>query len=561
MEEVDRLAAACGPDSLRSFIHTFAHSLPEEHRPLFLSQLASCCPQNGQAPAAPPQAEKGLADKVEKVLEMLEVLEEGDRMLTCRPNEEWDDWYDDVDEEFLFDDPDHILADLDLAFRLVHTCLDQADYKSGAALADALSLLDIPVSGEYVEDSMTIQDLVLSYGLLDVDYRAFIREALYLVCLGSDEQDRAEAMVSVMGRLGPCSVTLEEILQTGPDEIDLQVFLGEWIDALAKRTEAYADPLLTEAIDLMPDKDIALYCASRYAGSHPVLYLHLLETCETQTGPEEVLSLGFRALKEVPVKSPVRSRIALLTARKALAAADRRRAEDCWLEAFRSSPTPVSYLRLRLLSGNWSSYAGQVREIYLARYASLREEDRNSHASILFFDEQFDKMQALFMKPGKGIGWTYTFMKQGLALMLLALNRGSADRPGLEAMLDLAMRGCGFGRDSYLDGTDEPAPDSSSLLFRDCFDRWKASVRLSEDTAADWTDQAKEWISLRVSAIMQANRRNHYRECAGFIAALGEVLESFGETSALNRLLLSYKAAYPRRRAFHTELRSFGMND
>ena len=69
----------------------------------------------------------------------------------------------------------------------------------------------------------------------------------------------------------------------------------------------------------------------------------------------------------------------------------------------------------------------------------------------------------------------------------------------------------------------------------------------------------EEWISLRVEAIMTANRRNYYGECAAFVAALGEVLESRGKKGAKNALMEEFRMEYNRRRAFHDELRRYGM--
>ena len=58
---------------------------------------------------------------------------------------------------------------------------------------------------------------------------------------------------------------------------------------------------------------------------------------------------------------------------------------------------------------------------------------------------------------------------------------------------------------------------------------------------------------------MNANRRNYYEECAAFVAALGEVLESRGKQGAKNALMEKYRMEYNRRRAFHEELRRYGM--
>jgi hypothetical protein len=74
-----------------------------------------------------------------------------------------------------------------------------------------------------------------------------------------------------------------------------------------------------------------------------------------------------------------------------------------------------------------------------------------------------------------------------------------------------------------------------------------------------WLNKIDNWLALRVAAIMDANRRKTYGECAAFIAAYGEVLESRGNSGEKDRVMLRYKAEYSRRRAFLEELRGFGM--
>ena len=68
-------------------------------------------------------------------------------------------------------------------------------------------------------------------------------------------------------------------------------------------------------------------------------------------------------------------------------------------------------------------------------------------------------------------------------------------------------------------------------------------------------------LEKRTEGIMDANRRNYYGECAAYIAALGEVLESLGEKGAKQRLLTSYKDKYSRRSAFREEMRNYGWKD
>ncbi len=60
---------------------------------------------------------------------------------------------------------------------------------------------------------------------------------------------------------------------------------------------------------------------------------------------------------------------------------------------------------------------------------------------------------------------------------------------------------------------------------------------------------------------MDANRRNYYGECATYIAALGEVLKAMGEPGEKQRLMMSYRDAYPRKSAFREEMRRYDWRD
>ena len=71
----------------------------------------------------------------------------------------------------------------------------------------------------------------------------------------------------------------------------------------------------------------------------------------------------------------------------------------------------------------------------------------------------------------------------------------------------------------------------------------------------------EELVKKRVGGIMEGNHRNYYYECAEYIAALGEVLESRGVLNGKQKLMLEYKQSYSRRSAFHKELRTCGMKD
>ena len=166
------------------------------------------------------------------------------------------------------------------------------------------------------------------------------------------------------------------------------------------------------------------------------------------------------------------------------------------------------------------------------------------------------------MNPGTGIGWSSTFMKEGIALLLLMMDSGTESRPGIREMRRIALSACSFDfrsfdAGSYCRGTDVDPGQSKDELFERCFRKWKSSSDLPGKKFDEWLDSVGSWVSLRVEAIMNANRQNYYRECAAFVAAYGEVLESRGKPGEKERIMMQYKKEYSMMRAFHNEMRLF----
>ncbi len=552
LKRVDQLANACNEEALRLFVHEIARTLSEERRDEFVQTLQGFCHVSQES-------FEEIDDDGESTDEMIEKLQEisdGERSLLCDYNEEWDDWRDSFKDEFRFSDPEGILDDIAKAVARLHECLDKEWHREGAWLAEALAPLAVTVYGEYPEASMNMKDLD-TYGLLEFDYAKMAREAIYLACVGNEMDQRAEEMLDIVSNL-QVSFSLEDILGMGSAEIDLDGFLPSWIEALAKRTSAQADALLGEALGMLEDDDAVLAYASRYASSHPVLYQNILRDGGKNGDVGKMMRIGLKAMEEVPRECKERNEICLLTAGFALGVQEQETAEKCWLEAFKTLPSAMNYLRLRLLSRCWDDYAGTVRGIYDEYYASMDSWRRRALAPLLFFDGRFDEMIDQFMNPGNGIGWSGTFMKQGIALMLMLLDRGNDQQIGMRKMIGTASGACDFVDKEYCKGTQLAAGDDKNL-FAECFGDWKRNITLSEETCDEWLKKIDGWIELRVGAIMAANRRKNYDECAGFIAAYGEVLQSRGKDSGKYEVMWRYKNQYARRRAFHDSLKQFGM--
>lgn len=558
LKKVDSTAACCDIESLRAFVHEIARTLPEEKRERFLGDLCSLSNSPKETEDRFTKDEEDFAKEIDASLMKIEEIRNEERSIDSEYSEEYYDW-DDYDEHYEFSDPEDVLDDIEEAIALLDKAVDREEYEKGFVLASALSSLTVHVTGDYYDEKMTMNELFYRDLLLE-NKDDLLKSSVYLAYMANDGNTRAEAMVTMMENLGNFSVSLEEILESADDEIDLPSLLPSWIEALAGRNSKAVDELLEEALNMVDDPSLILDTASRYASTHPSIYLYVMKSGLDNKSASQMLETGLKAMKEVPEESKTRSEISLLTAGYALKCDRKSTAEECWFEAYRSLKTVVNFLRLRLLSDNWTMYSQRVRTLYIAYYSLKSRWDQKPYAAIMFFDARFDEVIDMFMNVKEGLGWSSTFMKEGIALFLMLLSNG-AEGKGIADMRKRAFNAVSFKSEDYTLGTNIECDSSDYDMFINVFDKWKALISLDEDRCSEWITKIEKWVEMRVDAIMSANKRNYYDECASFIAALAEVEESRGKKGAKEAVMQSYKSLYPRRRAFISELVHYGMRN
>lgn len=581
LKKVDEASANLSHENLEGFVHEIARTLPEKEREDFIKTLqAFQNPSDKTASGMLPEDDgcSGVLNRIAEMKDRLMEINDGSRMLDSEYNEEWDDWYNSDVDEVLFTDPEGIVKDIETAIGLVHSCIDMEMYQEGSELAELLSVLEVSAEGDYNDiDGAPLSLYYLSYyKLLSCDFKECVKECLYLAYMGSSLDDRADKLFCMIENFECRDIKLEDILQTGNRELpDINEFLLQWIDYLGNQTGIYAEAFLKEAQGMIQDDDILIENARKYVKEHPALYEEILCKNLDSGKDDEMFHIGMEALGKIPVSYAIRGNIALLSAEYACKRKDYDAVETCWLEAFRSDTKVVNYFRIRFKSRDWMRYKAEVESIYediykktagvnqnysyTERRCKVNTLQKNEYCVMLFFDGQFDKVLNTGMNEKKALGWSYTFMKQGLALFLLLLLEGEKLSAGLNAMLNLAISACSFDAAEYAKGTEETLDGNSREVFWKLFCLWKNSVQLSEREKSEWMDRIDKWIAFRVEGIMENNRRNYYGECAAWIAAFGEVQESMGAVAAKDRIMEQYKSKYSRRRAFHQELRGYGM--
>ena len=499
---------------LRTFIHDVGRGFPEHYREDFLERLKSAGNKVGEELNKNEAEAADFNEMYSRIRDNLKCIDSREVTITGIFNEEYDEWYDDSSEEFYYEDNSGISEMLEEACDFVHTCIDMERYKEGFEVGDQMLVMEILCDNEYGDEELP----------------------------------------------------------------ELEDFLPLWITYLGNRTGHDADRLILEAVGLSDDVSLEVRYAVEYAAVHPGLYLNILEDAKYATR-NDMVSIGIKAMKTIPKKYIMRSRAALKTAEYVIAAnGEKSLLEQCYFAAFESDTSALNYLRA-LLNG-CEKKREELQKVFMKSsllksddsygmygrsYSySEREENRPDSNMVLllrFLDGQFADVLDKGLNKSEALGWTGSFMKQGIALYLLYLHEGQWNGKGIAAMAEIVKSAMRFSAEEYrkgicgLEGIDE------NDLFCQLFSKWKTMVSMESDVRERAVKRIAILLEKRTEGIMDANRRNYYGECAAYIAALGEVRESMGEMGIKQRLMTSYKDKYSRRRAFREEMRNYGWID
>ena len=397
--------------------------------------------------------------------------------------------------------------------------------------------------------------------------------SLYLVYMGTKLEERAGSMLNILINANYYNINLERIMQMGDGDLpEFDKFIPLWIDELSEINSRTVERLMEEAVRLCPDANVMLQNARKYITTNPSLFEQYLISQIGNIDDRILLKNAIEAIESIPVKFKVRGNIALIAAKLAFNLGEENLAQKQWLTAFSSCTEVTNFLRIRFLKNDWEEWAQTVDNIvtkqrkdnhsnthsYMASSTGINSLTDEDYFEILFWKGDFETLIKEGMKVKNGIGWSSSFMKEGLAFLLLFLYKGEVDDnpAGLTRMrLDTLSRG-NYGE--IYEGTNI-LPKDDEHAFYYLLDKYKNEKTLSYDEIGLLLNNIDRWLQKRVEAITSNQRRNYYYECAAFIAAFGEVKESLGYKNAKQLEMLKYKIKYSRYRSFMQALKGFGM--
>ncbi|MDL2301978.1 hypothetical protein LJC58_06460 [Lachnospiraceae bacterium OttesenSCG-928-D06] len=576
LNSVDTLSGTMENKQLVSFIHDIARVLPESRRDDFLSRMRKC---TGFADYEK-EYDKTEQRQYEELKEKLDQIESWEICLLGELNEEYDDWYHDVDE-FLFSDPEGIGKIIESACEYIHEAIDKQIFDKGNEIAEILIGLKVMVGGEYqdyVSEPLELEELE-QYDLANIDYKKLVVESLYISYCANELEERADALYRMIHNANTRDISLEMVMQCGEELPELQEFLPKWIEYLGKQSTYIAQVLLNEAINLRNNPDDLLESARTYYEQHPDLYRKYI--CENQDtlSYKQLIAIGREALEKINKKYVVRSKIALQLADITLADKGKvtEDVEQYWLEAFRSDSRVVNYLRMMMECCDFSVWKEELQKINHSNlkqskgansygYMNARDlkeniPDYNQVYLIGLLNGEYKFVRERGMNYKDALGWSASFMKNGLAACLVLFYNGENLAEGIKPMLTKIVSAVSFSAEEYGKTTLRKQNTNDCELLWECFKQSKVQNPIPERELQSYLKWIEQLVKKRVDGIMEGNYRKYYGECAAYIAGLGEVLESRGTFNGKQNLMLDYKQCYSRRSAFHEALRNFGMRD
>ncbi len=580
LKRVDAITAQYSTTQLISFIHDSGRILPESKRDDFLKRLKAVGENTDKLSGKDDKRDTEPKKVYQRIRGNLKKIDSQEVMLQGIPNEEYDEWYDNDCEEFDYEDDNGISDMLTEACDFVHTSMDVENYKEGFEIGRQLFAMEILCESEYGDEELSIEDMV-HHELLHCDLKQVLLDALYCAYHAVPLRERPEVLYEIIVNAGNDEITLEEIMQHGEEELpDFPDFLMLWITYLGGKSGHDADRLITEAVSLLDDVSLAVGFAKKFVTAHPSLYLKLLEN-EKAADVDAMVSMGIEAMKVIPRNYVVRSRAALKTAEHVIKAnKNQRLLELCYFAAYESDTSAVNYIRALLNGYGTEKKREELRKVFMSLSVSRssdscrvfereypyseRKENNPSRSMLLFLeflDGQFEEVLTKGLNKTEALGWTGTFMKQGIALYLLYLYEGKRMDKGIAAMADIVKDAMDFSEEEYQKGLYKHHSEEGNNLFYDLFLQWKSMTQMEPEVRTRAITRIANLLEKRTEGIMNANRRNYYGECAAYIAALGEVEESLGENGAKQKIMTSYKDKYTRRSAFRAEMRAYGWKD
>ena len=567
LKNVDTSTEQMTKKELEDFVHLLARKTGETQREKFIQYLsiANKPIQNKENAVAT------IKSKITYVLKEFKKVKREEICIEGSFNEYYDDWYDDIDEAYIFSNTEEIQSIIITACDVLKAATEIKLYDEAYQLANEMMNLKVDIIGDYaenVQDYMQLNELY-EMDILQFDFCSFGLHTLYLQYMIKTGKERISEIYNALLYFNSVNLKIEQMMQTGYNDLsDFDNFLNDWIEYLGAINNKYSQKFIKEAMNLLDNPDDKISIAEKYSKAHPGLYEELMIE-GNGFSDEQLLKIGSGALRHIPVELVVRSRIALMTAEYAFRLNKPNVVYNCLIEAFRSDTTPTNYLRIVFNCENYINLIPVMMEIYNDSFGKLTFSDRtdelcrnivndNNYYSLLFLGREFERVFK-FRENTTGNNCSIVSAKCALSLLLIYFYDGADMMPGIRAMCLKAVENIDFKPDKYFFlNIEKPENIKPEELLFECIKKWKQYANSEYDYKEECIKYIGKEIHTNTANMLKQQARSFYGDCASYIAAFGEVNDSLGNNSGGKDMLVDqYLKEFPRYSAFRRELQYF----
>jgi hypothetical protein len=553
-DTIEQRLAACSADELRNILRQLAQETKPNQRQAFLAKLRPRAAADVIAEQLI-QQEDLLADIDDELAQLQTAMENPD-------HEYWD--YDDEDSLGPYADYVDSLSEL---FDRVEAAFDSG--KLGLArqayrkLFAAFNLEDDYGRGVHVQD------------LTEVDSAEARARYLRSVYETEPLENRAPVLFAAMQETAAWERPLPmfaDLIQISPRPLpDQEPFLGRWIALLRQRQERHADTWLREAIRLSEGAAGLAKLAQTEGKQRPRVYLDWLAALEQQGEHRQALEAAHQALEALPAELPIRAAIADHLCTAAAALNQPQQVQEGRWQAFLVKPDVQRLIQL------WDAFSNLAERTRRMQRAAEHLEETLKTQVRSSFDWELDELEqpvwvekstlahALLLSKqweaayqlaaaAEVLGWSSRSSHQSLvvAFLLMALaHKTPATLPAnLQQCWHLAItHSVGYMWSGSASGTGLIA-----VLDRSYEERL-SDTALTERQHEQFLSGCLDIAQRRIASIVSQQHRRSYDKAAVLACACAEVLKC-SDAQRAQRWLENIRAAYPRHRAFQTELQA-----
>lgn len=562
-------------DNLQDIIINMIGLLSKEQYEKLEGMIEACTAETDKTQLTERMSREFVKERMELLREWMDQIDEGELYLDADEYEDYSDSY--WDREWITDyyDNQGVGEKVEFMIRFAQDCVDDRKYQEANDIFEWLWEMSVSVGLEYEGDPVDLE-LLSENKIIHTDLEQLALLTLYADYQIQEPENRAEDIYLYFSIYTFSKIRIQDMFCVGREKLEgTEQFWKDWIALLKTKSGETESRLLQEAVMHQDGIEGLVKIADENCDMHPSLYLSAMQEYNQKHEYLQIEKIGDRAVEKIDSGLKIRSRIALKAAYAASCLGHtEKQMQFCW-ECFRSDSTDRNFLRLFGTEKMAEKYGMKGREVLRsAKRGCIDEYVRNTelkknvisdyeYYKLSFYMGDFQKIKAVSKNPQSSLGWSGSFIRYGIRLILLYLyedplpSKAAAGIAGYVGFLgedDLSLQ---------MDFESEIMDESHRLkisMFWNYFQRWKKYFQMSQKEKNTYFAWAEKIVYSRADAIVSGQYRRHYREVAELLALVGEIKEGMDQTGAKQRIFQEYRKKFPRHSSFQAEMKScFGV--